>query len=128
MNIVDFITARLDDDEKTARAARPGPWIDEGGYSGPKIGVDYLMVPTDGSAPCNDAIPSADSRHIAHNDPARVLQEVRAKRAIISDLDGYCWVSPGNPCGMCGRIGCRNLALLANVYVDHPDFDQEWRV
>lgn len=125
MNIVDFITARLDDDEKTARAARPGPWIDEGGYSGPKIGVDYLMVPTDGSAPCNDEIPREDSRHIARHDPARALCEVQSKRKLVNFYGEIQrkW-GPNSDYLMADFV----LRTLASVYADHPDFNQKWRL
>ena len=82
------------------------------------------------------------------NHPARVLAECAAKRAILGvhhphDHGGehgdavFCdecqWDhgddSPridNQPVEGFGTHACRTLALIAAVYVDHPDYKQEW--
>ncbi|MFZ3494609.1 DUF6221 family protein [Streptomyces sp. 5.8] len=58
---VQFLRARLDEDEQTARAASAG-WY---GYD-PEQAIAF--------------VPVEDTQHIARHDPARVLAEVAAKR------------------------------------------------
>jgi hypothetical protein len=54
----------------------------------------------------------SDAAHIARHDPARVLADVKAKRAIIGDE----WSDPGWDV----------LCALASAYADHPDYREEW--
>lgn len=135
MTIVKFLEARIAEDEEAAKAARPGPWVldeDEWRPEGPKIGDGALMVPTEGSAPCNDEIPEADSRHIARHDPDRVLRECAAKRAIVDDYAYACDrgvedsdYDIGAQTGEAEVLGTA-VRRLANVYSDHPDFNPSW--
>lgn len=137
MGIVEFLEARIAEDEAVAKAARPGPWRYEPGCSsGPRVSLtDFLMVPEDVGAPCNDMIPYLDSRHIARQDPARILREVAAKRAVITqsrEADEYYAHMSGN--GRIASMAAGNvnacaaiLKALASVYDDHPDFSEEWR-
>lgn len=141
MGIVEFLEARITEDEVAAKAARPGPWFHDSNLTcGPRVPPDdFLMVPADPSdtiGPCNDKIPDQDSRHIARHDPARILREVAAKRAIIEAADeatGYDMQVDGE-----FRVGRRDmteepylgdviLRALAASYADHPDFNEEWR-
>ncbi|MFF3998558.1 DUF6221 family protein [Streptomyces cyaneofuscatus] len=66
--LVAFLKARLEDDERVARAAGDG-WY---GYD-PEQQIAF--------------VPPEDSRHIARQDPARTLREVEAKRAVLA---AYC--------------------------------------
>ena len=145
--IVEFLEARLDEQEAAAKAAAtesggehwrasdsglysqddpsnyPGPFLaDAYGYTDPTIGG-----------------------HIAHWDPARVLAEVAAKRRVLArhhprqppdrwcdgcgeDKGGgggrgrYMWITP--------RVlhinDCPELRDLAAPYADHPDYDPAW--
>lgn len=60
--------------------------------------------------------------------PARVVADCKAKREIVTRActcgsgGGYC-----DDCGH-GREGggCAELADLAMIYADHPDYRQEW--
>ena len=81
--------------------------------------------------------------HIARHDPARALREVAAKRAILAahgpdPIDKFGGIAKPR-CLVClaGRDGyeelwvadswpCLTLRLLAAVYSDHPDYQQEW--
>jgi hypothetical protein len=74
--------------------------------------------------------------------PARVLADVQAKRTIIARHEPwrgkqegtrvYCSTCVGYPIDTNGIIGmdwpCPTLRLLAQPFVDHPDFDPSWRV
>src|SRR6266851_9644248 len=72
IDLVVFLNARLRDDEAAARAAAPGPW------RGRDAGSWSEVAPAKGTGP-----EAADTEHIARHDPARVLREVAAKRAIL---------------------------------------------
>ena len=56
--------------------------------------------------------------HMARHDPARVLAECAAKRAIVEQAertDSGWWES-------------NYIAILAAVYADHPDYQPEWKL
>ena len=128
MTIVEFLTARLRDDESYALEAAKefGPdWIEI--WSG-QIDLSANLPerqppdnrPWDAHVQTND---SRVSRYMVRYDPARVLREVAAKRAIVEFCDddplflegGYAYTD-------------RALRLLAMVYDNHPDFNQAWRI
>jgi len=93
------------------------------------------------------------TEHIARHDPARVLAECAAKRAIVewhSDREDCCEerygrlvlgtepeVSVGTDSwgeltvrrsiGTTPYLGCITLMHLATAYSDHPDYDESWR-
>src|SRR5699024_3770632 len=89
--IVEFLRARLDEDEAVARKAiegyRSGEWeMRYPPYAGSGV---YVVGEEDGYVTC-DQEGLSDSvgtdgigRHIARHDPARVLREVGAKRAVL---------------------------------------------
>ena len=63
--------------------------------------------------------------HIARHDPARILREVAAKRALMASHDiGH------DPCeahgAMYESVPCDVILHLAAVYSSHPDYQQEW--
>ena len=55
--------------------------------------------------------------------PARFLAEVRAKRAVVERHSGHVGLDASETY----RDGCDTLRHLAVVYVDHPDYREEWR-
>lgn len=66
--------------------------------------------------------------------PARVLAECEAKRAIVGlhPFDGSVAADdPGDDdipvCSRCDDIPCSTLPILAAVYADHPDYQDEWK-
>jgi uncharacterized protein DUF6221 len=148
MDLVDFLRARLDEDERVAQQASAGPWsYDPGkqwhappsalGVSSP--GEEYVNGGTADDPLCIAAtgpadLPAAmaDAQFIARWNPARVLAEVAAKRAILAALalredqaDG-----PGTLAAVTGShaVGLRiAVAALAQPYADHPDFDPAWK-
>lgn len=144
-DLVAFLSARLGDDEATAKAASPGPWFSwiegrdgRGGDSfiGTEGEADLYVSVGKGYHPKWEA----DQDFIARHDPARVLAEVEAKRAILAGhAPGYPVTYPkpsGQPtCGVCHAGGwdwepenwpCLTVRALAAVYSDHPDYDPAW--
>lgn len=122
MDLVEFLTARLDEDERTARGVL---WDGSGNTLGWSLPFSATVEVGTEAFTTDDAAVAA---HIARHDPARVLAEVDAKRLIIADYqrflaerrrlmggwDRYPDVSP-------------TMAALASVYADHPDYDEAWR-
>lgn len=118
-DLVAFLNARLDEDEQVAH------WIADRDEWG---GI-HVEGPTEVAS------------HINRHDPARVLAEVEAKRAILNEHPPndvpYAWVK----CSRCvetmsGRYQedwepqkypCQTLRILASVYADHPDYDLSWK-
>lgn len=116
IDIVAFITARLDEDELAALAA-PGPQWDGGdGYLGVVDGQDLVWGNhTEGY------IDAEASTHIARHDPARVLRDVEAKRSMLGHLEAEV---ADDETDVAARW---LLGHLAAPYSDHPDFREEWR-
>jgi hypothetical protein len=137
MTLVEFLEARLAEDEIKARAAGESvgySWTEHEqviARGGKPEGSNYLSgiwTEHDDEAP-----------HIARHDPARVLREVAAKQAIMATV---------LPCPACLKgIRCvphdvsagastwrpatardeHALKLLAAIYSNHPDYRKEWR-
>jgi hypothetical protein len=129
VTIVEFLEARLEEDEDTAQDAAgwdqsgtvrdPGVWCREGVNSV----IDSsrrLVVFGDGSAPGD-----SQAAHIVRHDPARVLCEVAAKRALLVSHDiGH------DPCdahdARYESVPCDVILNLAAIYSGHPDYREEW--
>ncbi len=100
-----FLRARLDEDERVARAA---------------VDFDYGVRDwADDGDPVN--------AHIARHDPARVLREVEAKRRLLEQfrLRGDSVRAVVRP--VTGGVWDDLLRLLALPYDGHPDYREEWR-
>jgi len=115
MTLTDFLLARVEEDEA---AARDGGSHNYGGVFA-RDNYGCLLV-----------------------QPARVLAECAAKRAIIElhdALEDKGWQSGKDHaylwCGSCGTLDdapvpypCETLETLATVYRDHPDYQPGWDV
>ena len=135
MTLVEFLLARIVEDEAVARSATPGPWLALDG------GVRTEAVNDDGN-PTSWPVDSTETRpdrvHIAHFDPVRVLAESEVKRRILG-LHTPGEVPAGSEymtedCWTCGdgdynavKHPCKTLRLLALPYVSHPEYRSEWR-
>ncbi|MBM4553967.1 hypothetical protein GS466_24875 [Rhodococcus hoagii] len=127
-DLVEFLRARLDEDEQTATAATSATFGEDPTWTSKDDGTGeqthgYVMA--DHTAICGHdgddvLLPVAD--HIARHDPARVLREVEAKRRIL-DLAGEISRSGAEFAEQDYRTLTRSLAA---VYSDHPDYQQEW--
>ncbi|GAA3027359.1 DUF6221 family protein [Streptosporangium longisporum] len=139
-DLIEFLRARLDDDEQMARAAT---WCEEAGvwhakptpygargWPGPRWFIEDALE--DGVISHVDPQASDDedvARHIARHDPDRVLREVAAKRRIL-DMHGddqhYCVYDEAGTNGWSGAP-CLTVRLLALSYPGHRDYREEWR-
>ena len=108
-DLVTWLRAQLDEDERYAREARPGPWTADGG-------MVYVNHPTDEVVNYTES-----AEHIARWDPARVLREVEAKRKIIDELE-RCGPTTDGHAGLRFAVQC-----LALPYADRSGYRDEWR-
>ena len=110
-DIAAFITARLNEDERRALAARD-QWNDD-----PFEWED---------------LPDAVFSHARNLDPARVLREVAALRAIVAAHSTVC-VKTVEKYGevvawyYAETDPCPDLRHLASIWADHPDYNEDWR-
>ncbi|MGY1579122.1 DUF6221 family protein [Streptomyces sp. MN13] len=126
-DLVQFLRDRLDEDERTAKAllddARPGRiarWEfcedgairDEGGRAA--LRVKFTWRP--------------EAEHIVRHDPARVLAEAEAKRALLEALERADTQAsyPDFEGGVYSGLH-EALEYLALPYADHPAYKPEWR-
>ena len=141
MTLIEFLTARLDEEHRAAEAAAeatgftsPGRWT-----STPCVVNHGGWQVADGPAPViredDGGLPKALTDFIAAHDPTRALAEVAAKRAILRLHD-----SCGSGCGYCDDgghggagpdmdlPGCPTTTLLAQPYRDRAGWDEAWEV
>ncbi|TSD47967.1 hypothetical protein FFI94_018805 [Rhodococcus sp. KBS0724] len=114
MTIVEFLEARLAEDEAVALACIDGP-------------------PDGGSWPDSRyEARTAELIHSRRHDPARALREVAAKRAILTEYVNENWVQEqGHRTAWTeGGQAARETALrlFASIYSDHPDYQSEWSI
>lgn len=114
MTIVDFLNARLDEEQAAARAAAPGPWKRE----------DTKVFDAAGNPVAETGDPTA-AEHITRHDPARVLHEVALRRRLVREVDEYTRFSRDR---LAGEMARQILGALAGAYTDHPDFAPDWAV
>lgn len=117
-----FLNARLDEDERAARAASPGPWSANAEHD--EVHGDDGIPVADGFALSNRQL-RATVDHIVRHDPVRVLRDVEAKRRMLDWLHRTRdWAIENN---LWSYDETEPLLLIALPYADHPDFDPAWR-
>jgi hypothetical protein len=134
MTLVEFLLARIAEDEASARAALPGPWEWErptGKWNGPEGYIrskpDGFLVVSNIGAEYNHQldIDATEAEHIVRWDPARVLAECEAKRRIV---EGFAYVTHYESDDDSAVLNAAHyLRLLALPYADHPDYREEWK-
>ena len=133
MTLTEFLTARLDEDEAEALYVTGDYAHHATEWKCWSTGVLDTGAPwPDGSHALGDG-PLV--YHIIRWDPARVLAEVAAKRAILERVDdqeqplsdGH-WESTGYDEYWVADREPELLRLLAQPYASHPDFDPAWKV
>ncbi|MFM9542297.1 DUF6221 family protein [Streptomyces turgidiscabies] len=127
-DLVQWLRAQLDEDERIARAAcegAEGRWHPLGNQHGGSVAGDH-----DGyHVACDEGYPTVEqATHIAEHDPARVLREIDAKRQIIEQHERYAaerrrMMAGWDPQSDDSPI----LAALASVYADRPGYRAEWK-
>lgn len=89
-DLVAFLRARLDEDERVALDALPlGHWEVRGRHHVYKANGPPSLPPVASYA-------IGEAEHIARHDPARVLADVAAKRAIVDQMAGMLAAAQGD--------------------------------
>lgn len=146
LTITDFLLTRIAEDEQVARETShstgwrydPGKvnavGREESVFAGP-TGARAITIASTG--PEDDPQSMMDARHIARFDPARILAECKAKRAIVEREEKGLrdawrqrsaehmqtwedWASEWQ------ELMSPDLCDLAAVYASHPDYDPTW--
>ncbi|MFB6934560.1 DUF6221 family protein [Streptomyces chartreusis] len=114
--LVRWLGEQLDEDDRIARAATPGPWEQTPERPGTLASAEYWHV-----VDCSET-PAAGGNveHVARWDPSRALREIDAKRQIV---DRYAWLREHGDTGGTAWV----LPLLALPYADRPGYREEWR-
>ena len=137
--IVEFLLARLAEDEQSAQSATPGPWDlnmiqpDMGGNHQYGLRSATTAGPIGAVSAGAFRMRGADARHIARHDPARVLAEVEAKRRIVAlvqdaqeryDQERTSGYGDGSDLEWLTKLEALEpiLNLLALPYADHADY------
>ena len=144
-DLVEFLRARLSEDEESVRAAMPGPWTNGADLDHLVDGIVYGPAPWPGlgnlSQVCDTRAShaqAANAAHIARHDPARVLAEVEAKRAVLAlfdiakqHMDKTRRTAPEYRLVQVSEIPYDALLCavqaLALPYAGHPNYREEWR-
>lgn len=139
-DLVTWLRAQLDADERVARTATQARW-----WHNPRkqwLGPDafeaydqtkgeefvgYGESPLSGcvaaTGPADHPQSMADAEHIARWDPARVLAEVETKRALLEEtIRPYLGAET-----TAARVAVVALRLLAQPYAGRPGWREEWR-
>jgi hypothetical protein len=130
-DLVTWLRAQLDDDERVARAADSGRWLPE------DKGITFEYRADDFHDGEAQARLVADTRanqwHIARWDPARVLAEVDAKRRILDRYeDALARQQDPEHSQVAAHVQVEEyedwiLPSLALPYADRPGYRDEWR-
>lgn len=142
-DLVAFLRARLDEDEQAAcaaalqvaeRAVAPA-YAAEHVESGGKWSVHPWLFggrveASVGPGAARVEIATLANEHIARHDPARVLTEVAAKRALVDDYAEVAELDTedAEPEFAYGRAAGLGIAvrLIAAAYADRPGYKAEW--
>ena len=131
-DLIEFLKARLDEDEQAARAAAAdgSEWRFSEGAIYPS---DTMSHPGPLATHPHGDLNQAHGEHIARHDPARVLADVEAKRYMV-DFWSAAYQNPQDSERFSGpdwdqvrRNAQWTLRLLALRYATHPDYDENWR-
>lgn len=119
-DLIAWLRAQLDDDERVARAAADGPARATWTYIEDDRALPYVVSTHPGADRRMVAHPEEleYGPHIARHDPARVLADIAAKRAI---LDGHALDTHWCP------MGDALLLALAQPYAGRDGWREEWR-
>jgi hypothetical protein len=132
--IVEFLTARLDEDQVLAEVQPPWPWH-VGDDPTEVIAEDEIEVATAFALSGNQQRNVAT--YIARHDPKRVLNEIAARRRVMARHAGL-ELAPGKViCLGCGHYPgdinpaydldeCPELRDLALPFAEHPEYQERW--
>jgi hypothetical protein len=118
VTITEFLTARYDEEERQANAAR---------------GILGMEIAWHATADLHrlSNFTLADAAYVASRPPSLALADVAAKRAIVKFadvVDGMAETIYQEFSSYPDDEGADLLKILVQPYADHPDFDPAWRV
>jgi hypothetical protein len=120
-DLITFVRARLDEDERIARKAGGVGWL-RPEHPGENVAIFDSKGET---VVYDEGWPTEGQQaHIVAHDPARVLAEVDAKRKTLDDCEGIIVGFHHEESKDFARDVLRNLAL---PHADHPDYREDWR-
>ena len=137
MTIVEFVNARLNEEERAAKAAGAGQWTADTEIRTVRDGAGVWVLGEDGDpvatarfafdASGEGIDPRAIGGHIARHDPARVLREVAAKRAILREYTDAVdlWERESEAPDSVAALEAVTRHMAA-AHSDHPDYDPAW--
>lgn len=127
MDIAEFLTARLDEDEKAAAAAGEGPlgrWEIGPAAPGDSGGLQAAWVSSaEGWMIAEVGSERVFAEHIVRHDPARVLTDIAAKRAL---LELWRKIDTGVYSPDAHQVADEMLEQLLAPYADRPDYNPDW--
>lgn len=155
MTLIEFLLARIAEDEAVALAANGPRWghgdgnVSTGGLYSLAPGEDdgwsiawFELGTANADARGRRVLPRwatmerrahENSVHAARHDPARVLAECAAKRRIVEHAQDWAETLHEVPSGWTEETATAyrmamdwTLRVLAQPYHDHPAFNQEW--
>lgn len=125
-DLIAKLRAALDEDERIARAATPGPWaVDNETYAETIYGEgdNYTTVVAGGrwggEASVFDS--TEDAIHIARHDPARVLRQTAAIRKLLDEHERLVEANSSDRADLAERAALwRVIRLFAEAYRIQP--------
>ena len=133
-DLIEFLNARLDEDEELVETIRSGgfpapTWTTEPAKGG---GWEILREADDPTPLGYVTHGRREHVHIARHDPAREDREVTAKRRILTRYEYACRQAAVNVGAeqeawekIAGALE-RDVLDLASIHSDHPDYRKEW--
>lgn len=139
-NLVVWLRQQLEDDEKTAKAVRRLNWQSDNRIMADRDGAGVWVLGDDGdpvliaqfaTAEDGDGIdPRTIAAFSARHDPAAVLADVEAKRAVLDEYESAVRFYAENASPMTPDVETRGLGtaiqMLARAYRHRPGWKQEW--
>jgi len=149
MTLVEFLRARLDEDERAALNAPPGPWhYDRKRFTVTCDGYPVASWRHEGKLTDGSPLLDRTGEYMERFDPARVLAEVDAKRRILDDYsrtirirdEAAARIKDAGPANADpedldtwdraqreASILEGPVKALALPYAAHPEYDPAWR-
>ncbi|WP_369180775.1 DUF6221 family protein [Streptomyces mutabilis] len=109
-DLVQWLGCRLEEDERIAEAATPGPWHAREDGVAAEDGESRPFAHTD------SRLGGVDCEHIAEHDPTRVLDELTAETKLMA------WALKEPP-----ATAEKVLRPLSEPYANRPGYRDEWR-
>lgn len=142
-DLVRWLGEQLDEDERIARAATPGPWSADSTIHTESINAgDGTSVVAGGRWGGEASVfeSDEDAAHIVAHDPARVLREIDARRRLLTVYEAAkrnselphpefvegVYLPAVFVSGYAAALK-HALRLTASVYADRPGYREEWR-